>query len=99
MKPLLFALSVAMLPVGVSAHAGESASEPASLTIPCPARHLPSEADAVRVFDQHNFGKVYELRQQALDLARRECRPGVTYIRVVAAPKPRPAAPRLLAKH
>ncbi len=74
------------------------AAEPASLAIACPATHLPKQADVVRVFDQHNLGKVFELRQRVLDLARRDCRPGVGSVRIVAAPVPRQAEPRMLVK-
>lgn len=96
MKTLLCTLAIALLPCAGPALAGE----PTSLIIACPADHLPKAADVVRVFDQHNLGEVFELRQRVLDYARHECRPGVGYVRVVAAPVPAKAQalPRTLAQ-
>jgi hypothetical protein len=59
-------------------------------SIACPGERLPSHADIARVFDEHNLGKVSQLRQRALNFARRECRAGVTHVEFVAAPALRP---------
>ena len=96
MKTLLCILAIALLSCAGSALAGE----PASFVIACPADHLPKAANVARVFDQHNLGEVFETRQRVLDYARHACRPGVGYVRVVAAPVPAraQAEPRTLAR-
>ena len=68
----------------VAMHATAAGTE--SLMIACPATRLPSHADVVRVFDVHNFGKVFDLRQRVRTFAYRECMRGTDHIEIVAAP-------------
>lgn len=102
MKALSCTLALALLGGAAPSLAAEP---PASLTMNCPARHLPKEADVVRVFDQHNLGEVYELRQRVLDFARHECGEGAERVEIVAAPDAlaawtaAPAHPSRLALH
>lgn len=94
MNTLLRHLAALPLLVAVEAQAGETDR----LAIACPATHLPSHADVVRVFDEHNFGKVHQLRQRLLEVARSRCRAGVGRVDIVAVPERRPAQSRIAAR-
>ena len=94
MKRLMLTLAVLSLAIAFDARAGE----PASLSMNCPANALPRHDDVVRVFDEHNLGKVYELRQRLRTQARLECRAGAARVRIVAAPTQAPVVPVALAK-
>ena len=88
MKRLMLVLAAVPLSLALQAQANEMES----FSIPCPATGLPDQAEVVRVFDEHNLGKVYELRQRVRTLAWRECRGGAAFVQIVAAPGKSPRA-------
>jgi hypothetical protein len=90
MKSLHAVAAASLFAVGLLPSVSEvRAAGTESLVIACPATRLPSHADVVRVFDVHNFGKVFDLRQRVRAFAYRECMRGAGHIEIVATPDQR----------
>lgn len=95
MKRLMLTLAIVSSSFALEARAGDAGG----FSIACPATALPRHADVVRLYDEHNLGKVYELRQRLRTLARLECRSGAGRVDIVAAPAQPLATSIALARH